>query len=222
MVLLFLLTLDSQKERLWNQNTCARKGRELLGWALTSVDMTLILWKEIFILFGMEEMQLKMIEINAMPPCFSFPLIVSLVWWDYPFSIISFSFQSLIFKWYVSIICKVPKCRKGNVYLLDQCDYFSWAWFLSHTLYGHCLCSPGAHSLGVHSTCKWLTIVRHWCYHKAEKERYGPALCRNPPQSKKTLHRTEDPSQSTGTLPKAQEPFTECESPQQRRGPSTE
>lgn len=124
MVLLFLLTLDSRKERPWNQNACARKGRGFLGWALTSVDVTLILCKEIFILFGMEGMQLKMIEIDVMSPCFSFPLIVSLVWWDYPFSITSFSSQSLIFKWFVSVICKVPKCRKGNVYLLDQCDYF--------------------------------------------------------------------------------------------------
>lgn len=150
MVLLLLLTLDSLKERPWNQNTWDRKGRGLPGWALTSVDVTSILWKEIFIPFGMEGMQLKMIEINAMSLCFSFPLIVFLVWWDYPFSIISFSSQSLIFKWYVSVICKAPKHRKGNVYLLDQCDYFSWAWFLSHTLYEHCHRSLGAHNLGVH------------------------------------------------------------------------
>lgn len=124
MVLLFLLTLDSRKERPWNQNACARKGRGLLGWALTSVDVTLILWKEIFILFGMEGMQLKVIEIDAMSPCFSFPLIVSLVWWDYPFSITSFSSQSLIFKWYVSVICKVPKCRKGNLFIRSVWLFF--------------------------------------------------------------------------------------------------
>lgn len=237
MVLLFLLTLDSRKERPWNQNACARKGRGLLGWALTSVDVTLILWKEICILFGMEGMQLKMIEIDAVSPRFSFPLIVSLVWWDYPFSITSFSSQSLIFKWYVSVICEVPKCRKGNVYLLDQCDYFSWAWFLSHTLYGHCLCSLGAHSLGAHWTCKWLTIIQwHWCYHKAEKERYGPRPMQKPTteqgnspqnrgpftkhgnlsQSSWTLHRTWELSTEEGILHWVGEPYTEDRPPHSR------
>jgi hypothetical protein len=50
-----LINIDNKKETHYTQNAWAMKGWVLLCWALTSVDVTLILRKQIFIPLVWEE-----------------------------------------------------------------------------------------------------------------------------------------------------------------------